>query len=1289
MVQSLLYGRVTPPAGTTSQTTPHTRRQHSLDDLLSPITGSMRTASPEVEAISISSAFARTDAELADLLQGLNLIAQATRLDVCERASKDMQDLGQLILFLADHLGWQTWSDYWSRLVPLVVTLKKGKSDEASMEEERDIVDIYDLLQAVKRNRSTAIRPAFISLLPQFKKVLQVFSTSTRQSATFELMSGGYATSHVKAAKGVVESMLQLGIDRAELKRLPIAVALPLQEAIKTCQQEPPAYWNARAYRFIGREDLAKEITVGAASSSSSSATASTSVSIFKDSNGLSDCEPNRLFPNDYRLKEVNEILQTCRPIATRGPDVTGIEDQEVIAEQQKRVFISASDRVKSLSIGRGMFQLSSIAFKSTEQWKTPAVCLRIRMLNNCIVQHREPDPEGAEMEWPEFHNGVASALQLSISKDKVESSWLYSQLNKTFTSRHAGFIFGVGLLGQLRHLGKIHAHYYLSSRHSTTTIGLLLGISLSFLGSCDSLAKALMSIHLIHTLPLHSRPLATSMLEQSAALVGLGFVFMASKDRWTCRMAFKAIATENVMTDDNQMLKRECFSLSAAFSLGLTCLGKGRDGDSSLGGEIEKEIIPGLEKLIKSFSTDAGTSSSPSTTNEAGQHREDERSNDTFEWRSDISLTTTPASIALALIYLKSNRRDKMDKLPLPFTTAQLDHIRPDQLLVRALCRSLIAWDDISPDMHWLEGTLPTFLQFQTVKEVRMTSENCQMAYWNLRLGSLFAMALKYAGSNDIKARACLMGELHRYQSQVDLRPANFFDKIRKQMLQSSVDVLLICLCLVLAGTGDIEVLQELRRSLYKIDNLRYGNYMANSMAIGMLFLGAGRFTLSTSDSAVAALLLSFYPRFPIDAQDNRCHLQAYRHFWLLAVEARLLSVEDVKGGESSQMPIEMVLAGQTDPVLFSTPCLLPRLEDVESIKIASDRYFTSKIDLKRNSRHQNALIETRKLFVKKKAAELSHDDDKWGKSSLRARTVGFLVSTQLPLVGRREEQNSCVVNGKSRLGVPSQRSLEIQELRRLLLDKTNEKDAHPLVNVISSGHRNDNSNGSSLIADEEEEALELFTLQSILECILQDKGELLPTFLSLYTSTQAILNNTISQDALFFLVDLQALRVAMQEGKGKSTDGGEKSRSQAKISLIDPTFVESLHTLIQSKFEADLIDGNVDGGGVEGKQNETIGGGNRLRATLTRYATQLQTGHEATWRAIDMQDRQRLACLFVALKVAPCPILLQVKNLVMAEQGRMDREMMQVMLHDIFLSTGHQTSGVVLKILVEAWLP
>ena len=81
------------------------------------------------------------------------------------------------------------------------------------------------------------------------------------------------------------------------------------------------------------------------------------------------------------------------------------------------------------------------------------------------------------------------------------------------------------------------------------------------------------------------------------------------------------------------------------------------------------------------------------------------------------------------------------------------------------------------------------------------------------------------------------------------------------------------------MAGTGDCDTLAVLRAMRSTIDKaVTYGFHMALHMAIGFVFLGGGRYTLTTSTPAIAALVCALYPRFPLSANDNRYHLQAFR---------------------------------------------------------------------------------------------------------------------------------------------------------------------------------------------------------------------------------------------------------------------------------------------------------------------------------------------------------------------------------------------------------------------------
>jgi hypothetical protein len=65
-------------------------------------------------------------------------------------------------------------------------------------------------------------------------------------------------------------------------------------------------------------------------------------------------------------------------------------------------------------------------------------------------------------------------------------------------------------------------------------------------------------------------------------------------------------------------------------------------------------------------------------------------------------------------------------------------------------------------------------------------------------------------------------------------------------------------------------------RCASFRVDAaVTYGTHMALAQATTLLFLQGGLATLRRDDTAIAALLAAFFPRYPASAADNRYHLQ------------------------------------------------------------------------------------------------------------------------------------------------------------------------------------------------------------------------------------------------------------------------------------------------------------------------------------------------------------------------------------------------------------------------------
>lgn len=96
------------------------------------------------------------------------------------------------------------------------------------------------------------------------------------------------------------------------------------------------------------------------------------------------------------------------------------------------------------------------------------------------------------------------------------------------------------------------------------------------------------------------------------------------------------------------------------------------------------------------------------------------------------------------------------------------------------------------------------------------------------------------------------------------------------------------------------------------------YGDHTASHMAMGLLFCGLGRYTLKTTNEAIAGLLCAFYPFYPIDAEDQRSHLQALRHLWVMGMDQRWLTPFDCDTKLPCQVPLLITttssMKGQVD---------------------------------------------------------------------------------------------------------------------------------------------------------------------------------------------------------------------------------------------------------------------------------------------------------------------------------------------------------------------------------------
>ncbi len=152
------------------------------------------------------------------------------------------------------------------------------------------------------------------------------------------------------------------------------------------------------------------------------------------------------------------------------------------------------------------------------------------------------------------------------------------------------------------------------------------------------------------------------------------------------------------------------------------------------------------------------------------------------------------------------------------------------------------------------------------------------------------------------------------------------------------------------MAGSGDVECFRTLRVLRKHLESdMNYGHNMAINMCMGFLFLGSGAYTFGQSKTAIAALLCSVYPHFPSSPSDNKYHLQAMRHLYVLALQTRLLQAKDVETGENVQVPLMITYQGQTgakEPAqTVTTPAIVNQIGQIATVALKDPKYYEMEI--------------------------------------------------------------------------------------------------------------------------------------------------------------------------------------------------------------------------------------------------------------------------------------------------------------------------------------------------------
>ncbi|TBU29489.1 hypothetical protein BD311DRAFT_777411 [Dichomitus squalens] len=914
-------------------------------------------------------------------------------------------------------------------------------------------------------------------------------------------LSDGKTPDIRKRAEAGLRAMEETGITPTILQNLSLGVSAPLREALRTAQLSPAGDWSVPIYQLIGRNDLAEGFSSNPAVFANSgyrsvreilhpSVPRKTCRQLIEDVHRVVSKDPTKTtgveldtndftrirFGQDRRLEEIARMLCSATIPHIRAIERPELNEAEQLREQQHQV-IRMTERTLALPLGRALFTFGTIPIVTKESFAIPKFEFSVRIQPGNLLLA----PEGGKippecLNWGEFHNGVAAGLRISAQAQSVESSWIKFNKPSELTPEHAGFLYALGLTGHLREMLTWHTFGYLTPKHDMTSIGVLLGLAAANVGTSNRHVTKLIAVHTPALLPTPDVDLNVPLITQSAGLMGIGLLYMGTKHRRMAEVCLNQISRRDLYQPDISNEYREAYTLSAALACGMVLLGKGSSIPADL--VIQRRLrllIHGEPRLV-----DNGRPARP-----------------TF----DVNLTSPAATVTLALMYLRTERQDVADILTIPDTLEAINQIQPSFLMLRAMARAIIMWNTIQPTKAWLMGQLPSAVKAAMDARFRgkQVDDGYELAYYNLLAGSCFAIALKYAGTAREEAYLLLVQYYDMFSQLAYTNSMAYDQRIKRSAIREGLNLISVSLTMVMAGTGEINCLRRLRYAYGMYNHpIRYGCHVANHMSIGLLFLGGGRYTLGTSDAAIACLIAAFYPRFAPVSSDNKSYLQAYRHLWVLAVEPRCLVARDVDSREVVYVPVKIKIRDgkEIGNVQLIAPTLVPEVDKLVSIRVDTPRYWPFYLDIANSPRHRDCLLRSQTLFVKRRTAFLSYMEDPKGSRSLFVRSgssTGDAATLDFPRTTDLKAHPA-------------------SDLHHFIASSSND----PLFLAFADRFCKDDGETP------DERRFQSYCHAALLDSIVQDKPQTLQSHLSIFHI------RTMSPESAYFTMRLQDLRFA-----------------------------------------------------------------------------------------------------------------------------------------------------------------
>ncbi|CAG9461557.1 unnamed protein product [Pedinophyceae sp. YPF-701] len=747
-------------------------------------------------------------------------------------------------------------------------------------------------------------------------------------------------------------------------------------------------------------------------------------------------------FPRDRRVAEVVALLDSS---ATR--DVFPPSND---ADAVQTLLYRTAARTLGLPAGRGAIALHTVRVLPSTVLAAPRLVINVRLphQNNAIVG---PDERtvlantsrpnvAALLRWAFFSNGVAEGLRASPGGAAGSRSWVALQrvtLTKDAPTEvvltQAGTLLGLGLSGNLASLSSTDVYTLLSLDQQPTTMATLLGTAASRRGSMDTSFSRMLFLHIPSRHPASYPEIDVVPLTQSAAVLGVGLLFQGSCHRLMSEVLLEEIHPPPWDTpappSGAPSGSREGYARSAGLGLGLVLLCSGGRAPGLADLNIESRL-----RALMTGGVDPSTGAHAATIRKVGQPAKTRRAEDDVcdAARSNmrrvkassttlegdlpaLDITCPGATMALALMYHRTNDMRAASWFDPPASAAGLDLVRPDMLQLRTTAWCLVAWDSVGNTPDFIQSRLPPTLKGRLADllsppepgddidglERKLARDGEDLAsktagHLSMITGLGLGVGLRYAGSGDAQAARTIRGEIEHILDCMRLIHGVTGHALKagisRYAAEGALATLASALGMIMAGTGDLECVKLLRAmSLRNAKEMTSDHHATLSLALGMLFLGGGSMTLEQSPAATAALAIAFFPDF------SSALGSIQRHLYAMAAVPRSVTAIDVDTRLPVQVPISITatseaasghdasMAADDQHAALDThataPWLLQERSRIQALRTMGPRYLPLVLG---DGASIDALFRQRVLLVKRQAGSLPYARDESGMRSL-----------------------------------------------------------------------------------------------------------------------------------------------------------------------------------------------------------------------------------------------------------------------------------------------------------------